>query len=1246
EVQLLEAQRLAHVGNWEFDLNTQDFICSPELLRICGLDDPIPPQTLEAFAASVHPNDWPELAAAIRRTRDDGTPYALTPRIVRPDGAIRQTFCKGQAVCNDQNQVVKLQGVSQDITEITKAELALQASEHKQQTLIRALPDLIMRMSRDGVFLDLFAASNMTVLGAPEAFVGRHIFNSSLPAEVSAQRLKYVDKALSTGELQIYEQTLFNGQRQVVEEVRILPSGADEVLVIVRDITERKAAEEALRLANESLHQQSHRLKQGQDALAQVLIELQAAQEERQIQYRELVFTREAIEIERQRYQNLFNFAPDGYVVTDVEGVIQEANRAIAALIGTKQSQLVNCLLSNFVEESNRLAFNDLLRALKQSSSEIKLETEDLKLFSDQGSTISVAITGTAIFDEQQVCIGHRWRIQDISDRKQAELALRLSKRRYATLTENSPVGIFQTDTNGHCIYHNPRWCEISGLPLEESLGPNWAKAVHPDDRERVTAAWYSTVSQQAAFKIECRFQQPSGQVLWIYAQATPLLDEQGVLLGYIGTVTDITERYQAEAALRESEAKFRQLADNITSIFFIHDAQTGALLYASPAFETIWGVPCEVLIENPHAWLDYVHPDDVDWLIAAVEALNFDVLSNAEYRIIRPDGEARWLASRSFPIMDASGQVYRIAGVVEDISDRKTAEAALQASEERLRTALDAAQMGSWDWNLETNEVIWSDSLERLIGLEPGTFDNRLETAISVVHPEDRQRVIDISTRSIQEGTPCYVEFRVVKANGELRWIASQGNVIQDASGRPLRMAGMDMDITDRKEAELSLQRTNALLAAINTAQTQFITDADPQLFFDHVLKTLLALTDSEYGFIGDILLTADEPNSRLNTQDSADPKTVSLADIAWFAASHHGEDEATLLNRINVRPLQPLVDQVIAAGQPVIANHLATDEWSTNRLGNPDLFKTFLGVPFYRGDQLLGIIGLANRADGYDTSMLVELSPFLNICRSTIEAYRNETKRQRAEQALQHLNEELEQRVQRRTAELARSEADLRTIFNNVYDAIFIHDLDGTILDVNDRALQLHRATHEQLVASNIVELSVHDAAVEQIPELLNRALKGEVLQFEWKTQRYADQVTLETEVSLRSAELGNRSVIIAGVRDISDRKQAETALQESRNMLKLVLDAIPQRVFWKDRDSRFLGCNPAFANDFQLTDKDIVGKTDTELPWADGAERYRAADAEVMSTGLAWVNYEESLVNGYGELTWIRTSRVPLT
>ncbi|HEY9664611.1 MAG TPA: PAS domain-containing protein, partial [Allocoleopsis sp.] len=119
-----------------------------------------------------------------------------------------------------------------------------------------------------------------------------------------------------------------------------------------------------------------------------------------------------------------------------------------------------------------------------------------------------------------------------------------------------------------------------------------------------------------------------------------------------------------------------------------------------------------------------------------------------------------------------------------------------------------------------------------------------------------------------------------------------------------------------------------------------------------------------------------------------------------------------------------------------------------------------------------------------------------------------------------------------------------------------------------------------------------------------------------------------------------------VLGTYQDITDRKQAEQDLQESRNMLKLVLDTIPQRVFWKDCQSRYLGCNPAFANDYQLTYEAIVGKTDPELPWSQWAERFQNADTRVMSTRVPELNYEEPITNASGDSIWIRSSKIPLT
>ncbi|MEB3827105.1 PAS domain S-box protein [Phormidium sp. CCY1219] len=155
-------------------------------------------------------------------------------------------------------------------------------------------------------------------------------------------------------------------------------------------------------------------------------------------------------------------------------------------------------------------------------------------------------------------CVGY-W--SDISDRKQAEMALRDSKRRYQTLAEASPVGIFNTDVQGNCLYVNQRWSAIAGLPLEEALGSGWKKTLHPQDRDRILAEWFAATAAGRPFKSEARFLHPDGKIVWAIAQAIPERSEDGQLKGYVGTITDISDRKQAEVALRESAKREKAIS-------------------------------------------------------------------------------------------------------------------------------------------------------------------------------------------------------------------------------------------------------------------------------------------------------------------------------------------------------------------------------------------------------------------------------------------------------------------------------------------------------------------------------------------------------------------------------------------------------------------------------------------------------------------------------------------------------------
>ncbi len=137
----------------------------------------------------------------------------------------------------------------------------------------------------------------------------------------------------------------------------------------------------------------------------------------------------------------------------------------------------------------------------------------------------------------------------------------------------------------------------------------------------------------------------------------------------------EMTERENAEAALRESEKRFRQLAENIKEVFYIRDIGQDRMLYVSPAYEEIWGRPLNAIYENPADFISLVHPDDRDSVVAAREAQFAGKPFNAEYRIVRDDGTTRWIRARSFPVQDQTGRVYRIAGIAEDVTERKRLE-------------------------------------------------------------------------------------------------------------------------------------------------------------------------------------------------------------------------------------------------------------------------------------------------------------------------------------------------------------------------------------------------------------------------------------------------------------------------------------------------------------------------------------------------------------------------------------------
>ncbi|MEW6500237.1 MAG: MASE3 domain-containing protein, partial [Thermodesulfobacteriota bacterium] len=167
---------------------------------------------------------------------------------------------------------------------------------------------------------------------------------------------------------------------------------------------------------------------------------------------------------------------------------------------------------------------------------------------------------------------------------------LRQARERYATLAALAPVGIFQTDAAGRCSYVNEYWLEMAGMSLAEAMGDGWARALHPEDRERIVAAWAKAARERAAFQDAYRFQRPDGRIFWLYGQARPEVDEQGQVAGYVGTVTDLSEHQRAQESLLESEARFRTIMDSLDALVYVADMASYELLFVNRYGRARWG--------------------------------------------------------------------------------------------------------------------------------------------------------------------------------------------------------------------------------------------------------------------------------------------------------------------------------------------------------------------------------------------------------------------------------------------------------------------------------------------------------------------------------------------------------------------------------------------------------------------------------------------------------------------------------
>ncbi len=283
----------------------------------------------------------------------------------------------------------------------------------------------------------------------------------------------------------------------------------------------------------------------------------------------------------------------------------------------------------------------------------------------------------------------------------------------------------------------------------------------------------------------------------------------------------DITEKQQSQLDLQIQKEFLQNIIDTNPSLIYVKDRE-GRYVLANKTFANCCGLIIPDLLGKTTSQLHNNSADSDRFLSEDREI--FDTLKP---KIIpdevsyTPTGEVRWYQTIKQPLISSDGKVIQVLGVSTDITARKLVEEQLRHSEEQLRLALDAAQMGIWDWNLETGECACSHNLERLYGFSINTFERTYKAFLAIIHPNDRNRIHQDIQSALEKGGDGTLEFRVIRPDDTICWIESKYQVFTNEIGEPYRMSSVNLDITHRKEAEIkikaSLREKDILLQEIH---------------------------------------------------------------------------------------------------------------------------------------------------------------------------------------------------------------------------------------------------------------------------------------------------------------------------------------------------------------------------------------------------------------------------------------------
>jgi len=741
--------------------------------------------------------------------------------------------------------------IGTDISDRKQAEIALQASESELRALFAAMNDVIFEVDIEGRCLKI-APTNPQLLHKPPAeLIGkkiRELFDPEM-AEIFQEQIR---TAIATNQTCTFEYHLEISSVQKWFAATISPMKEKTALWVARDITERKQAESWLTGQKQILEMIAKGATLGDtlNTLVQII-----EQQSREIIGSILLLAPDGEHLLHGAAPSL----PDSYNAA-IHG------RAIGPDVGscgtaafTRQQVIVTDIASDPLWENYRdLALSFGLRACLStpifSSQGQVLGTFGMyysqpchpPIFDLQLIEAAMNLAGIAI-ESKQAEESLKQLNQELENRvKQRTAQLMKTEERWQLALKGNNDGIWDWNLQTEELFVSERFKEITGYEDSDISDYNnkWKASLHPDDLAISQQLLQEHLERKTPHYItEYRLWCYNSAYKWILSRGQALWDASGKAVRMVGSITDITERKQAEEALRESEARFQKLSGNVPGVIYQFVLRTDGSFsfpYISAACRELFELEPEDVLKNAALLTDLIHPDDRQNHDESV-AISAQTLQpwHWEGRFVLPSGKIRWFQIISRPEAKENGDILW-DGITVDVTDRKQAELALQESQQFIQKVADATPGILYLYDLEEQRNIYANtSMLALLGY---TLDDitAMDSSLmpQLIHPEDLPKIVThhASFSGIEDGETREIEYRVRAADGQLLWLQSRDTIFsRNADGQVKVIIGVSQDITTRKQAEEALRQSEArerekardlesALLELRSTQTQLI--------------------------------------------------------------------------------------------------------------------------------------------------------------------------------------------------------------------------------------------------------------------------------------------------------------------------------------------------------------------------------------------------------------------------------------